>query len=156
MGILEFILSWYGGGPLASILKEVGQYEALKLKAMTEVDKAKIQERIAALHVQADLERARLADLQQARQNVSNLPWWAATMMVMIGMPFAIHVVLIGVGTWWVAPRDWDPATRAYDGAGWLEWTRHIPPFPPPFDTQMGSVPGSMPPFIPSRSTRTG
>jgi len=134
--MLMMILSWFGGGPLASIINGINTAEKQALEAKT------VEERIASQE-RADRLRALLADTVNARASAATLPWWMAVIAFFIGMPFAIHVSLIGIGTWWVAPRDWSTDCRCYvDGTGWLEWTRHIPPFPAPFDLQEANVIG--------------
>lgn len=141
MMFIRWLITFLGGGPLNSIIKEIGQLQVAKLNSATDLEKAHIQERIDSLQVQLDQHRADLLDRQNARENVSALPWWGAVLFVMIGLPFAIHVVLIGIGTWWVSPGNWSDACRCYEaGTGWLEWTRHIPPFPAPFDQRETDV----------------
>jgi hypothetical protein len=141
-GLLGIFLSWFGAGPLGKIIDGINTANRDALNAKT------LEEKIAA-NERGDRLRAQYADIANARSNVSTLPWWAATIFVMLAFPFAVHAMLIGIGTFWVAPGDWNPtcvndlSVRAgcyVDGHGWLEWTRHIPPFPKPFDTREADV----------------
>lgn len=143
MGILSLILSWFGGGPLGAIIKGLNQAHSDSLNAKTVEEKTASQERIAFFQNELAEEKARLADVADARQSAKTLPWWMAVIAALIGLPFGIHVALIGIGTWWVSPGDYDPLSHTFvNGTGWLEWTRHIPPFPVPFDTQEMNVIG--------------
>lgn len=129
--MLSMILSWFGGGVLKSILGEIDSLTKAKLASTNELEKARIQERMDALHVQADQERARLADVDNARRAAAGLPRWMAIIGFMIGFPFALHICFVGFGTIF-APLV---------SGGWLDWTLHIPKWPAPLDqSELGII----------------
>lgn len=113
--MLKFILSWFGGGPLSKIVDALGKAYSDKLSATTE------HEQIAA---QANIEQlqALLADQQNARAAAKSLPTWMAVLGWMIGFPFALHILLVGIGTSF-APLLGD------------SWLLRIPKWPAPLDT---------------------
>lgn len=118
MGFFLAILNWFGGGPLQTIADALTKAHADSLNAKTVSEKTAADERVATL-TQA------MADVANARTAASGQPWWMQLIAFMIGMPFALHILLIGVGTDIAAPLGWT----------WLEWTRHVPPFPDPYNT---------------------
>lgn len=124
MGIIKWILSWFGGGPLKSILSELRLARLDQLNAVSEQEKVKAKERVDTLTLV-------LADVSVARASAGSLPRWMAVIGFMIGFPFGLHVLLIGIGT----------SLQPLIFGTWLgDWLLHIPPWPTPLDSQEGAV----------------
>lgn len=117
MGILGWILSWFGGGPLTKIVDALGKAYSDKLNAKTETEKIEADERIRTLTALA-------ADTANARQAASGLPTWMAVIGFMIGIGFAVHLLFISLAT------TFQPLIIG----GWFDWTLHIPKLPAPLD----------------------
>lgn len=117
MGIISWILSWLGGGPLTKIVDALGKAYADKLNAKTETEKIEADERIKTLAALA-------ADTANARQAAAGLPTWMAVIGFMIGIGFAIHLLFISLAT------TFQPLIVN----GWFDWTLHIPKLPAPLD----------------------
>ena len=124
MGILSLILSWFGGGPLGSIIKGLNQAYSDSLNAKTLEEKIAAQERIDHLTLL-------YADTANARSAAAGYPWWMALLAFMFGVGFACHVLFIGLGT----------AFQPLIVGGWFAWLLAIPKLPPPYDsTEIGIV----------------
>lgn len=117
MVILKWILSWFAGGPLKTILGELRQARLDQMNAKGEEDRLAAKERVDTLTLV-------LADVQGARVAVAGLPTWMAVLGFMIGFPFALHVMMIGLATTF-QPLIVD---------GWFGWTLRIPKLPAPLD----------------------
>lgn len=115
--MIQWILSWFGGGPLSKIVDALGKAYTDKLNARTEAEKTAADERIKTLTVLA-------ADTANARQAASGLPTWMAVIGFMIGIGFAIHLLFITLAT------TFQPLIVG----GWFDWTLHIPKLPAPLD----------------------
>jgi hypothetical protein len=108
--ILSFLLSLFtgSGGITGSIEKA---YEA-NLNSKTE------EERIASTNLLNALLQQQTIRLATAGQPLQK---WLA---FIFAAPFALHVLLIGIGTCIAAPLGWPV----------LAWTLHVPPFPAPYE----------------------
>jgi len=129
MALLRLIFG--GGSILSSITGEISKLLIAKQNATTEIAKAEIDGRIRELQIRADLERARLADVDSARKAAAGLPRWMAVIGFMIGFPFALHICFVGFGTMF--------APWIIGGA--LDGFLHIPKWPAPLDqSELGII----------------
>lgn len=126
MKLVQWILSWFGGGPLKTVADALNKAYGDKLNATTEHDKVAADERIRTLE-------AALADVADARAGAANLPGELRLLMFMIGFPFALHVFLIGAGT------NFQPMIADTFLGTWL---LNVPPMPAPFDSTEAQVIG--------------
>lgn len=117
MSLISWILSWFGGGPLSKIVDALGKAYTDKLNAKTEMERIEADERIKILTTLA-------ADTANARQAAAGLPTWMAIIGFMIGIGFALHLLLITLAT------TFQPLIIG----GWFDWTLHIPKLPAPLD----------------------
>lgn len=126
LGFFKWLISlvWGGGGTIGKVVDAIA-------KARVDLANTKVEEEKVVLQNQLETLHSTLADLQDARKSTANQPWWMATMACMFGFPFAVHVVLIGIGTNFAAPLGWE----------WLQWTLHIPPWPKPYaEAELGII----------------
>lgn len=122
--MIRWILSWFGGGPLSKALDALNKAYSDKLNATTERDKIAAQERIDRLHTLAE-------DTANARASAKGLPGWMAVIGFMIGFPFALHILMVGVGT------TFQPLLVG----GWFDWMLRIPKWPAPLDqSELGII----------------
>lgn len=118
------ILNWLGGGVLSKLFGALNDAYKTKVNAKTEEEKIAAQEHVDTLKAQIELERNRLADVANARAAAAIYPTWMAVLGFMIGFPFALHLLLVGLGT------SFAPLIIV----GWFDWMLHIPKLPPPLD----------------------
>ncbi len=123
MGALfAFLLSLFtGSGGIAGQIEKAAE---AAINGKTEQERTAAQERVSTLQAQLAAQMQREADAKAIRLATAGQPEMRV-LAFLIGGTFALHVVLIGVGTCLAAPLGWP----------WLNWTLHIPPFPEPFQT---------------------
>ncbi len=117
VGILTWILGWFGGGPLSKVLDALTRAHADALNAKTVSEKTAAAERVATLTQLA-------ADTANARASAGGLPTWMAVIGFMIGIGFALHLFFITLAT------TFQPLIVG----GWFDWTLRIPKLPAPLD----------------------
>lgn len=112
---MQWLVNLLTGGVADRLERAFDRY----LTAQNDHEKLVHEQRIEALKGLAESE-ARATQLRLATAG----QWEQRFLAFALGAPFALHVVLIGIGTCIAAPL----------GVAWLEWTLHVPPFPSPFD----------------------
>jgi len=118
-----------GDNPIKTITDGLVKAHADVLNSKTEQERIEATERLGTL-------TAAYKDIQDARASAKGLPKWISIPGGFITAAFAVHIVLICIGTFYAAPLNWQVGCRCYgDGAaGRWEFTRHIPALPDPVD----------------------
>lgn len=118
MGILTWIFSFLGGGPLSKVLDALNKAHSDSLNAKTVSEKTAADERVATLTQLA-------ADTANARASARLYPLWMSICGAMIGFGFALHLLAITLAT------TFQPLIV---GGIW-DWSLHIPKLPSPLDS---------------------
>lgn len=115
--MLQWILSWFGGGPLNKVLDALNKAYSDSLNAKTVSEKTAADERVATLTQLA-------ADTANARASAKLYPTWMGVIGFMVGFGFALHLLLVALAT------TFQPLIVG----GTLSWMLTIPKLPSPLD----------------------
>lgn len=134
--MLTFIVGWVMKIASSKLLGSV--MGLLQKQSDNAVEGKKIDAQVAMEQIKAEM---------AARQNTAEVRLATAgfpeqrLLAFLAGVIPVLHFVLIGVGTFLVSPFDWDNGCKCYvNGTGWLEWTRHLPNLPAPWDGYEGPI----------------
>lgn len=119
--MLGIILNFLGGSVLGKLEDAYKDY----LAAQNDAEKRVHEERIEVLKGQLQVAQNATA----VRMATAGF-WEMRFLAFLTGVTAVFHYALIGVGTTFAAPLGWH----------FLDWTLHIPPFPPPFDDYEGLI----------------
>lgn len=113
----------FGHDPIGTVAKSLSDAYVAQKNSQTEQERIRWQAEIDRLH-------ALLGDLNSARSFASTMPPAMMRLAIMIAFPFALHVLMVGLGT----------CFRPWIVNGWFDGLLHVPPFPAPFDTQEANI----------------